>query len=161
MENITIETTEPAADVQPSATKTKAKKEAERAVHESESSAIVYASKPLQYDVLLGAATFHSPLEWVRESLAGLATAGEWKLCQRANQPGAWGGSLYRKVIVVFSFARRQRNRQSGYHGYHSTEQQGLSVEFIDYHRVPTDTTNAAVPSLDSKWTPPSHFSRV
>ena len=35
----------------------------------------------------------------------------------------------------------------------------GLAWNPSSYHMVPMDTTNAAVTSLDSKWTPRRHFS--
>jgi hypothetical protein len=68
---------------------------------------------------------------------------------------------MYTKSNVVSSITRQQQNRQHDYHGYHSTERQRLSVEIIDYHTVPVDTTDAALTSLDSKWTPRRHFPRA
>src|SRR5271163_3642552 len=80
----------------------------------------------------------------------------------RRNQAGGRRGiRMYRELNVVSSYARQQENRSAGYHGYHSTEPQGVSVVFGSYSTVPTGTTNAAAVSLDSIWTPRRHFLRV
>lgn len=68
---------------------------------------------------------------------------------------------MYRELNVVFCIARQQKNHLDGYHRYHSTEPQGFSVAFTDYHVVTTDTTNAAVKGLDSNWTPWRHSSGI
>jgi hypothetical protein len=68
---------------------------------------------------------------------------------------------MYRRIDVVSSIARQQQNRQNGYHGYHHTEPQGVIVAYLGYDAVPMATKNAAVTSLDSKWTPRRHFSEV
>ena len=71
------------------------------------------------------------------------------------------GTLLYRKVIVVSSFAKRQRNRSSGYHEYQLSRGQSHKVGSLDHKMTTMATTNAAATSLDSKWTPQRDFSGV
>jgi hypothetical protein len=48
--------------------------------------------------------------------------------------------------------------RPHAYHGYHRIEGQGDRTTTIVPTMATTATTNAAVTSLDSKWTPRRHF---
>ena len=73
---------------------------------------------------------------------------------RRRGRVGRHGTRMYREFLVVSSYARQQENRSNGYHGYHSTEPQGVSLSFVGYHMVPIGTTNAALVGLDSIWTP-------
>src|ERR1039458_6078916 len=52
-------------------------------------------------------------------------------------------------------------NNENHPHGYHRIEPQEVNVAYNGYHMVPMATTNAAVKSLDSKWTPRRHFSGI